>query len=181
MKPAGVILVGGQSRRMGRDKALLTQDGSTFLQQTVDDMRRVCGSIYLLASPGQSLPMVDGVEIVIDAVAYQGPATALLSFASHCEADWLFVRAVDMPLARASEFIFGINLDHVIDGCIACVDGREQPLFAIYRRSSLLNMKLTGKRSMFQMLEGLSMRKLSFSGSSWRNFNYQDQLSDGVG
>ena len=181
MKLAGVILVGGQSSRMGRDKALLTQDGSTFLQQTVDDMRLVCEKIYLLASPGQTFPLPDDVEIIIDTTTFQGPAASLLDFAGHCEAQWLFVRAVDMPLASASEFMFRINLDKMIDGCLACVDGREQPLFAIYRRSSLLNIRLKGKRSMFQMLEGLSMCQSSFTGARWENFNYQNQLSDRVG
>ena len=82
MQPAaGLILAGGQSRRMGRDKASLRFGPETLLALGVRRMREVVRPIAVSLAPGQALdPSVSGEDLLIvrDEQAYGGPLPGLL-------------------------------------------------------------------------------------------------------
>lgn len=79
----GIVLAGGRSRRMGRDKALLEYGASTLLQHQVDTLAQVCGRVVVSGD----YPNYDCVRDVrpdrgplggIDAAARQFGSSALL-------------------------------------------------------------------------------------------------------
>ncbi|MBX9641011.1 MAG: NTP transferase domain-containing protein, partial [Mycobacteriaceae bacterium] len=74
---AGVVVAGGESRRMGRDKATLpAPDGSgTMVERVVDVVSQRCSPVYVMAAPGQSLPALS-VPILRDEVRGLGPLPA---------------------------------------------------------------------------------------------------------
>jgi molybdopterin-guanine dinucleotide biosynthesis protein A len=43
----GVILAGGQSRRMGRNKALMTLGGVRLIDRVVETMQQVCADLLM--------------------------------------------------------------------------------------------------------------------------------------
>ncbi len=55
---AAIILAGGASRRMGRDKATLPYQGSTLVEHMVDILKPRCAPVYVVAAPGQALPQL---------------------------------------------------------------------------------------------------------------------------
>lgn len=80
MMPTAVILAGGQSRRMGRDKASVDLHGKRLIDHVVDRLSPQVEMIML--SAGQDYGT--GLRTIADAPAYQGPVAGLLGVA-----DWL--------------------------------------------------------------------------------------------
>jgi len=91
--PVGVVLAGGGSRRLGRDKTQLEIDGRTLPQRAVDRLREVCESI-ILADAGRQL--LADVESVPDGPA-AGPAGGILGVAARFPDRPLLVLACDLP------------------------------------------------------------------------------------
>lgn len=56
MLAAALVLTGGASRRMGRDKAWLELDGVPLLRHVVEQAASVCELVVVAAAPGQALP-----------------------------------------------------------------------------------------------------------------------------
>lgn len=98
----GLVLVGGESRRMGRDKALLSYDGEqTQLERSCSLLKAVCSEVYVSQRKEQSFPLPEGIERIEDSVeAVKGPLCGILSaMAAKPEAHWL-VLACDLPFLQ---------------------------------------------------------------------------------
>src|SRR5271165_5436727 len=95
MRVAGFVLAGGESRRMGRDKALLPYLGEPLAGILARTVSQVADSVHIIGDP--SLYACLGYPVTPDAVAPCGPAggiyTALLQNLAH----WNIVVACDMP------------------------------------------------------------------------------------
>lgn len=77
---AGIVLCGGRSTRMGRDKNEVTWLGQTLLQQVVSAMEEVCSTLILVKSaPEQTLPTLvwqRPPHVLLDEVPHDGPAAS---------------------------------------------------------------------------------------------------------
>jgi molybdenum cofactor guanylyltransferase len=93
----GVVLAGGASRRMGRDKAALAVDGETLAARAARRLLGVCPRVAI-ADGGRGL--VPGMPSVPDAAA-AGPAAGILGAARAWPGHALLVLACDLP--RVSE------------------------------------------------------------------------------
>ena len=93
---AGLVLAGGRSARMGRDKALLEWHGISLLDRA-RTLLRAAGAcaIHVGGRPEQA----DGLP---DSEPHAGPARAILDAAAalHASCDYLLIIPVDMPLLR---------------------------------------------------------------------------------
>lgn len=91
---AGVVLAGGQSRRMGRDKAMLEIGGKTLLDRARALLASAgCGSVRVSGRPGRP----DGIP---DSRPGEGPGQAIfdaLEFARETGQDGVLIIPVDMP------------------------------------------------------------------------------------
>jgi molybdopterin-guanine dinucleotide biosynthesis protein A len=93
-RPVGVVLAGGASRRMGRDKALLEIGGETLVARAARRLEEVCGDV-LIADGGRSIGGI-GPASIADGPG-RGPAAGLLGAASARPGRPLLVLAVDLP------------------------------------------------------------------------------------
>ncbi len=133
---AGVVLCGGQSRRMGRPKAGLPFGEELLLPRVVRILSEVVWPIAVVAAPDQPLPQLpEEVIIARDRVAGRGPlqglAAGLGAVAPH--ADAAYVSACDAPFLRPAfvrAVIAGLS-DH--DIAVPVADGFHQTLAAAYR------------------------------------------------
>ncbi|MGI9222372.1 MAG: molybdenum cofactor guanylyltransferase [Woeseiaceae bacterium] len=94
----GLVLAGGQSRRMGQDKALLLRDGRSQLAHMVDLLGNAVDRVYVSARREQADdPERSQYELIIDSFEDMGPIAGVLSaMQQHPQADWLVV-ACDLP------------------------------------------------------------------------------------
>jgi molybdopterin-guanine dinucleotide biosynthesis protein A len=77
---AAVILAGGASSRMGRDKAWLDLEGRPLLVHVISIVAERCRPIVVAARPGQELPKIDHprVERIDDDLADGGPLVGII-------------------------------------------------------------------------------------------------------
>lgn len=94
----GVALAGGQSRRMGHDKAALRLEGSSLLERAVARLRQATAEV-LVADRG--LGLMAGVRSVPDGPG-AGPAAGILGAAVERPGQSLLVLACDLPAVPAA-------------------------------------------------------------------------------
>ena len=104
-KPAliGLVLAGGESRRMGRDKGSLDfGNGTPLARHTFDLLAPHCEAVYVSIRREQaSLEPYASLPLVLDEDRVQGPASGLLAAWEQFPACALFVLATDLPLVDA--------------------------------------------------------------------------------
>jgi molybdenum cofactor guanylyltransferase len=133
--PAGIVLAGGRSSRMGTPKAWLDWHGSTLLRRVCGIVARGAGGpVAVIRAPGQELPpLPGGVRVVEDAREGRGPMQGILAGLEAVDADVAFVASVDLPFLHP-RFITAVcrGLDGA-DVAVPHVAGHRQPLAAAYR------------------------------------------------
>ncbi len=137
----GLVLCGGQSARMGHDKALAEFDGVPMLARALTVLDGVCSNVLLACGP---LPRYGdfGRELVLDAPCGSpvglGPLAGLA--AGLCRArdlgiEWALVLACDLPLCT-TELVCQL-LEHArrerADVCLLELERGTQPLLGVYR------------------------------------------------
>lgn len=90
----GVVLAGGASRRMGRDKAALPWTGTTLARRAAGVLAEVCGQV-VIAGPAALAP--DGVEAVADVFPGRGPLAGLHAGLARAAGRPMFALACDLP------------------------------------------------------------------------------------
>ncbi|MEN9354566.1 MAG: hypothetical protein RL318_1891 [Fibrobacterota bacterium] len=95
---SGLVLMGGKSRRMGQDKALLDYKGRPQALQAAHDLASLCREVHLSMRADQEFPVPPGMSRLVDRFLDFGPLGGILSaFEANPRSAWLVV-ACDMPL-----------------------------------------------------------------------------------
>ena len=93
----GLVLTGGQSARMGRDKASLTYHGRTQLEWAMDLIKPYVEKAFVSVRPGQNDPVRARFEQIVDTREGLGPIAGIMAAqARFPDVAWL-VLACDLP------------------------------------------------------------------------------------
>ena len=141
----GVVFCGGESRRMGRDKAVLDVGGRTMLERAVACLSAVAPSVVLACGPEDRYQGL-GIERVLDPRAGLGPIGGLAASLRRLQREGtdpgraiLYALACDMPLARPE--IFSALCERLAasgaDAVLLRTEGGIEPLLAVYRGTAL--------------------------------------------
>lgn len=136
----GVILAGGESRRMGyKNKALFTFHGEALIQRQVRTMKQLCSEVIVVTNnPMDYLPLLDSsVRIITDYVAGKGPMSGMHAAFTLAKKKLLWLVACDMPFINTSAAKLLLQNKMYNDACLPYVDGRLHPLFGIYDKGCL--------------------------------------------
>jgi molybdopterin-guanine dinucleotide biosynthesis protein A len=167
---AAVVLAGGASRRMGRDKATVIFDGPTGPKTLVEHVVAVvtprCSPVFVIAAPGQPLPTLQA-EILRDEVRGVGPLVATgrgLRAAAEAGVDLAFVCAVDMPLISTDliDELAGPAMRLGADVVLPW-DGRDHYLAGIYKTSladRVSELVSAGERSMRALVDTVDTQRI---------------------
>ena len=134
---AALILAGGLSSRMGQDKAVLTLEGQTLLERAIRFWRNGCKAkrIYIACGSMDHFPTLpEGVIAIPDLIARRGPMGGLHAAFHQTGEKLLWVSGVDMPFLRPEAVLPPPEKDAM---AYRRVNGRPEPLFAVYRRTVL--------------------------------------------
>jgi molybdopterin-guanine dinucleotide biosynthesis protein A len=131
-----VILAGGQSSRMGSNKALLPMRGGLFIETIHRQLSSLFSEVLLVTnSPGQYAFL--GSRMVADLFPGAGPLAGLHSALVHCHTPYIFVVACDMPYLNGSLINALAARCHQGEVVIPETGQGLEPLHAVYSRSCL--------------------------------------------
>ncbi len=132
-----VILVGGESRRMGMPKHLVEIEGISTTETILNVVAPHVDSLYA-AGRGLLPALPYPVTHLHDVPQFRGPAAGILSaLACEPQAQWLVV-ACDQPLITtdAIRWLLSFADNEYVAVLPRTRDGRIQPIFALYRKGA---------------------------------------------
>ena len=160
---AGVVLCGGQSSRMGTDKALLEmEDGGPLLLLVALRLAEVADPVMLASGSAGRLEAF-GYPEVGDEVPGAGPLAGIAAGLAASPHELTAVVAVDMPLASPSVLRLLASLARGEDAVVPVSSSGLEPLHAVYARTALPRLETAlrgGHLSVREALRGLRVREV---------------------
>jgi len=137
MKTAGFVLTGGDSSRMGRDKALLPAGNSMMVEAVATTLATVTKEAFLVGRPERYSAL--GFECLPDLRPGLGPLSGLETVLASRRAELNVVVACDLAGLRANWITALLQAMKPEVLCAAVLDrnGKLQPLCAVYRTECL--------------------------------------------
>lgn len=157
---SGVVLAGGESRRMGRDKALLPVEDTVLLAWVARRLAVVCSPVVIVTRPNLARG-VPGFAVVEDRSPGAGPLAGLHAGLEAVPTEYAAVVSCDLPLLDPGVVAAIAERRRGWDAVVPVVAGRAQPLHAVYRRrvAELAEHLLRqGTRSLRALLEHRDLR-----------------------
>ena len=133
------ILAGGQSKRMGRDKATIDVGEAALIGHVLARVQPIFDEVFVVSSNHKSMR---GVEVPIhpDVLPQKGPLVGLVSALFYSRTPYVFVVACDMPFLDQNLIRSMIDEIHGEDIIIPKTAVGYEALHAIYNRSCLSPM-----------------------------------------
>ena len=160
-----VILAGGQSRRMGRDKLRLTLGGVTLLQRAIRRWGEVFPRVLVSVAGPERFPELGNMR-VFDVYPGAGPLAGLHA-GLLAAGEEVFLTGADMPFSSPEKALLLASLCGEAEACVLTDEtGRWEPLFGFYRPSVLPRAEallVSGRRSMGALLGAVRLREASLS------------------
>ena len=141
---SGVILAGGESRRLGQNKALLRIGGQTLIERVVGSIAPLSAEvIVVVASPQQAaaLPLPREVRVVSDLFPGYGSLGGIYTGLSVSRGPWSLLVACDMPFLNSRLLRRLMAMRRDVDAVIPCLEGQPEPLHAFYSKACLAPME----------------------------------------
>jgi molybdopterin-guanine dinucleotide biosynthesis protein A len=130
---AGIILSGGENRRMGVDKAFLKVGGVPMVEHVLSVLKGIFDKIIIVTNAPHLYSMYE-VKVVTDVYDKRCPLTGIYSGLLNSTDEYNFVVACDMPFLNAGLISYMIGLAEGYDIVLPCVGGLAEPLHAVYHR-----------------------------------------------
>lgn len=138
-----IILAGGRSTRMGRDKKFLKFRGKSFLERAVEVAKRLSDEVIIsLGNQEQKAKVLDkgfrGVKIVVDHLQSKGPLVGLYNALKKCSKEYAVVMPCDSPLLNHKVFRSMIETSRGYNAVVPQAGEFIEPLLAVYRVKPML-------------------------------------------
>ncbi len=163
-----VIQAGGESQRMGENKALLSFLGIPLIQRVVERVRPLAAELLITTNqPGQfeflQLPLV------ADIYSGQGALVGLHTALTTASQPYVAVVACDMPFVSTELLAYQLDclIKEDVDLVIPLTEQGHEPFHAVYRRATCLpavtNALDTGLKRMISWFPQVKVRELEMS------------------
>jgi molybdenum cofactor guanylyltransferase len=141
MNISAVLLAGGESRRMGKDKATILFHGKPLWQIQLELLRRLKPAEIFVSGRTDPPWRPDDVQLVADLPPSRGPLSGVAASLARIHTAHLLALAIDMPFM--SENYLRYLCDHIEPeaGVVPTIDNRAEPLAAIYPREASVDFQ----------------------------------------
>lgn len=178
---AAILLAGGQSRRMGRDKALLPFGPEPIAERLYGILAGCASDVVVVRDPHQGFP-VAGARLIGDRHPGRGPLEGIATGLEHIACERAVVVACDMPFVDRAVIERLACLDPEADLVIPRTERGLEPLLAVYARrlAPAMRQVLEAGERRIQAILALSparevpARSLDPSGRAFWNLNHPE-------
>lgn len=172
---AAIILAGGRSTRLGRDKASEVLLGRTLLQRAADCFRGLVDEYVIVSAREQRLPEVEAqglLQTVEDIYPETGPLGGIITGIGAMESPFGLVVACDMPLLQPALLSELLRLAPGHDLVTPLHDGLPEPLCAVYTKACLEPIRSRLENGAYKVSGFYSdVHALYVSEEQWRAFD----------
>ena len=169
-----VILAGGLSTRMGRDKSLMEVGGQPLIARVADQLRPLFPEVLVSGNDAAKYAFL-GLPVIPDEQPGQGPLMGILSSLKAAGRDRVLVVAADMPVVDPAFIHELLRLSEQAEVVMPVAeDGRSEPLFAVYRKTAIPRAEALlaqGQRRVTGLLSGLTVRQPPMPAGWYYNLN----------
>ena len=137
-----VILAGGQSRRLGRDKAVEPFSGEPLIRRVIRLASEAISASQVVvvvadANRAAALPLDAHHHTAVDVFPDCGSLGGIYTGLNASSTDWSLVTACDMPFLSAALLAHMAGLRDGVDAVVPVLDDRPEPTHALYTRRCL--------------------------------------------
>ncbi len=134
-----VILAGGQSRRLGRDKAVEPFAGEPLIRRVIRRASAAVNATEVVivvadAARAAALPLDDAHRSAVDVFPDCGSLGGIYTGLDATRTEWALVVACDMPFLSPPLLEHMASLRDGVDAVVPVVNGRPEPTHALYSR-----------------------------------------------
>ena len=181
----GIILIGGKSKRLGRDKVLLPFKGKPLALHMHDLFEGLFHRTLLIGHPRTELENY-GVTCTPDLIPGKGILGGIYTALVFCSTPYVFVAGVDMPFLTPSLISGILNHRHDADAVIPKGPKGMEPLCAVYSTSCTSTIKRnieSGTLRIMAALDGLRIVSPEINPAAgepdpFLNINYPEDWED---
>ena len=140
MQVSGIILAGGQSRRLGRDKAVEPLGGEALITRVIGRLGQFSEQTIVVVNNDErasDLPLPESAKVAVDVYPDSGSLGGIFTGLSAADADWTVVVACDMPFISVDLFNYMLSLRDGYDAVVPRLEGRPEPTHAAYSKACL--------------------------------------------
>jgi molybdopterin-guanine dinucleotide biosynthesis protein A len=155
-----IVLAGGKSLRLGREKALEEIGGCSLIERVIERLSLLGNEIIVVTSSSDQLPDL-GVKRVIDSYPGKGNLVGIYSGLKEVASSHGLVVGCDMPFLNVALLRHLIELSPGFDVVIPRVDDEMEPLHAVYSKNCLAPIEATlgeGKRRIVDFFPAVRVR-----------------------
>jgi molybdopterin-guanine dinucleotide biosynthesis protein A len=156
MNISAVLLAGGESRRMGKDKSTLLFRGKPLWQIQLEQLRKLGPAEIFVSARTDPVWRPADVQFVADNSPSRGPLSGLAASLAAMRTKHLLALAIDMPFVTEEFLEFLCSRIEPGHGVIPQIEDRFEPLAAIYPQEALANFQsaLSGNDFSMQTVAG---------------------------
>src|SRR4030042_1537965 len=156
-----IVLAGGRSLRLGRDKALEQIGGQCLIDRVIDRLRPLGDEIIVVTSSGNRLPGI-GVKQVQDSYSGKGALIGIYSGLREATSQYNVVVGCDMPFLNIDLLSYIKGVADGFDIAIPRLGDQVEPLHAVYSMDCLAQMEQRLKQGRFTVSELLGSVKVRY-------------------
>jgi molybdenum cofactor guanylyltransferase len=136
-----VLLAGGESRRMGVDKATFLFRGKPLWQVQLETLRRLRPAETFLSARTDPSWRPDDVQFIADIPPSYGPLSGVAASLVKIHTAHLLALAIDMPFMTDNYLRSICDVIEPGRGVVARIDNRAEPLAAVYPREAEIDFR----------------------------------------
>src|SRR6267143_1712996 len=141
MNISAVLLAGGESQRMGKDKATVLFRGKLLWELQLDLLRKLEPEEILVSARTDPPWRRDDVQLVTDDPPSRGPLSGLAASLAQMRSAHLLALAIDMPFMSETYLRYLCDQIEAGIGVVPTFDNRAEPLAAIYPREAEIDVR----------------------------------------